>query len=154
MEAPNNQEWGPSLWMILHSAAERIGTKILKRLPHEEDRIWSHLLTSLRYSIPCPACKKHYSDYLAQHPFETTRDGMRQWLFHFHHAVNTRLHKPNEWTVERVREHYEQPFHFTKHESVILHHMMRALRRGWITRTDMGKTARLLEEMRRFYDFF
>ena len=152
MESPQNSIWGPELWMILHSSAERIGTKAT-RLPKEESRIWVGLLRSLQYSLPCPLCKKHYTAYSISSPLSSiTRESVRSWLETLHHQVNQRTEK-QEFT-ESIYEKYKQPFHFSKHYSIVAKHMSHAVRLGWCSREDVQRTARFFEEMKRFYDFF
>jgi hypothetical protein len=152
MESPQNSIWGPALWMILHSSAERIGTKVVY-LPKEETRIWVGLLRSLQYSLPCPLCKKHYTAYSTSFPLlSITRETVRDWLFHLHQQVNQRTGKPD--FIESVPEMYGQPFHFSKHYAIFAKHMSHAVRLGWCAREDVQRTARFIEEMKRFYDFF
>ena len=153
MDSPQNHIWGPALWMILHSSAERFGSLLLRRLPKEEIRIWGGLLLSLRYSLPCPACKKHYTEYLSKTPPPMQKEGLRAWLHHLHSQVNQRLAYPTI-ALEQVEEQYRVPFHFSKHCAVVEKEMVKALRLGHATREDIQRTARFFEELRRFYDFF
>ena len=155
METPQNSIWGPELWTVLHSSAERIGSKSLSRLPGEELRIWSTLLSSLRYSLPCPQCKKHYTDYFSTHPMpQWNKDTMRRWLYELHQLVNEKTGKENVFTIEHTEEHYSQPFHFTRHVAIVRSQMVAAIRLKWVERIDMQRTMRILEELKRFYDFF
>ena len=155
MEAPQNHIWGPELWKILHCAAERIGSQSLKRLPQEEKRIWSGLLSSLRYTLPCPLCKKHYTQFSSTYPLTAMdRNTVRKWLFDLHQDANRHTDKHVEITLEELPSIYGQPFHFSKHLRVVEQHMSYALRLGWISRTDLVRTARFFEELKRFYDFF
>ena len=155
MDRIDNTLWGPSLWMILHSSAERMGTKVLQRLPQEESRIWSHLLLSLRFSLPCPHCKRHYQTYLAQHPFSARdRETARIWFYRLHESINNRLQKPNTLTLTEVEEKYSQPFCFSKHRGEFIEQVRAAVQQGGCSHTDMVNTYRALEEMKRFYDFF
>ncbi len=156
MDAPKTCIWGPNLWTILHSAAERIGTCILKRLPQEESRIWVGLLRSLQFTLPCPQCKKHYAKYLSTHPIISfTKESIRSWLFVLHDLVNQDTGKTeNILALEQIPSIYEQPFHFSKHVNVVSHQMSSAVKLGWSSYDDTKRTIRLFEEMRRFYDFF
>jgi hypothetical protein len=154
MDAPQNDIWGPELWMILHSAAERIGTSHVK-LPQEELRIWTGLLSSLRFSLPCPICKKHFTAYLLSTPIKTfNREFIRNWLYNIHCQVNDRTEKGNTITIEQIPEIYSKPFNFSAHFRVVTEQMNRALRLGWSSRSDIQKTVRVFEELKRFYDFF
>ena len=155
MDSPQNHIWGPHLWQILHSSAERIGSQTLKRLPQEETRIWNGLLSSLRFSLPCPQCKKHYTTYFTTRPINTfSQSFFREWLFSLHQQVNERTEKPNSLTINQVHEIYSKPFCFSAHFSVVQEQMTRAIRLGWCSRDDVLKTIRFLQELKRFYDFF
>ena len=155
MDSPQNHIWGPQLWIILHSATERIGLPQLTRLPQEEMRIWTTLLSSLRYSLPCPLCKKHYSEYILSTPITSVNPiFIRNWLFNLHCQVNNRTEKSNTITIEQLPEIYSKPFNFTAHFKIVVEQMNRAVRLGWSSRNDIQKTIRLFEELKRFYDFF
>ncbi len=141
--------------MILHSSAERIGSGPTKLLQYEESRLWSGLLSSLRFSLPCPQCKRHYSDFLQRHPLPSiSQQFVREWLFTLHHEVNQRNNKPCDITIENVPVIYSKPFHFSLHVGIFQQHMRLALMQKWCSREDIQRTIRFLEEMRRFYDFF
>jgi hypothetical protein len=155
MESPQTHLWGPALWMILHSSAERIGLAKAKMLQYDEIRLWSGPLSSLRYSLPCPVCKKHYSDYYAAHSIsEYTRPVIRQWLFNLHQQVNGRTNNTIPSTIDNLPDIYGKPFHFSKHADVVQHHMKLAISHRWCERNDVQRTARFLEEMKRLYDLF
>jgi len=152
--SPQNSIWGPSLWLILHSACERIGSQHLKRLPLEETRIWFGLLNSLRYSLPCPQCKKHYIVYSNQTSImQVTKEAIRRWLFNLHDQVNQRNQKESI-PYDSIVSQYEVPFNFTEHFKNVSDHMALAVRRGVCIHNDVQRTIRLFTEMKCFYDFF
>ena len=151
---PQNNVWGPSLWLILHSACEQIGSHHLKRLPLEEARIWFGLLNSLRYSLPCPQCKKHYTLYSNQTPImQVTKETIRRWLFNLHDQVNQRTQKESI-PYESVALQYEALFNFTEHFKIVTDHMLAAVRRGASISNDVQRTIRFFTEMKCFYNFF
>jgi hypothetical protein len=155
MDSLQNHIWGPALWKILHFSAERIGTKRLHRLPQEEHRLWFNLLSNLRYSLPCPHCKKHYQQYYSSHPIASfTKEGVRRWLYELHQSVNQRIGKPDSVSLEGVEGMYSVPFCFSSYMKEIVPQFRIGLQRGWMIREDLMKTLRDLEEIRRFYDFF
>lgn len=145
MESQNNI-WGPHLWIILHSLAERIHSK-----NHiEQTRLWSGLLSSLRWSLPCPLCKKHYSEYYATNKIESITH-IRVWLYNLHSQINSRLGKENS-TIEQL-DHYKNPFHFSHHYSIVSEQMNLTLKHG-SNRNDINRTLRLFHEIKCFYDLF
>jgi hypothetical protein len=155
MNSPQNNIWGPALWNILHFSAERIGSRLHLRLPQEETRIWTGLLGSLRYSIPCPLCKKHYTQFFLSNPINSmTKDTIRLWLFLLHSSINIRNDKPNTITIDELPAMYDKPFNFTYNFNNLNEHMTYAIRLGWSTRNDTQRTIRFLQELKRFYDFF
>jgi hypothetical protein len=148
----NNSIWGPALWLILHGACEQIGAHDMKKLPQEESRIWLGLLQSLRYSLPCPQCKKHYTTFFTNAPIAViTRDSVRRWLFHLHNQVNQRLEK--QWFPETSLTQYQTVFNFSHQYEIIHGQMLAAVRQGWSLHEDVQRTLRFLTEMKCFYDF-
>lgn len=132
-----------------------MGMARAKLLQFDEIRIWSGLLASLRYSLPCPVCKKHFSDYYAAHPIsDYTRPAVRKWVFDLHQQVNDRHGKVYPSTIEQLPEIYGKPFHFSKYTNVVLQHMKLAVFHRWCDRNDVQRTTRCLEEMKRLYDLF
>jgi len=148
----NNSIWGPALWTILHTACEQIGAHHMKKLPQEESRIWLGLLQSLRYSLPCPQCKKHYTTFFSDKPIAViTRESVRRWLFHLHNQVNQRLEKPS--FPETSLAQYQTLFNFSHQYEIIQGQMIAAVRQGWSSHEDVQRTLRFLMEMKCFYDF-
>jgi hypothetical protein len=154
MDSPQNHIWGPNLWILLHSAAERIGIP-QKRLPQEEIRIWSTLLKSLRFSLPCPLCKKHYNEYINRYPIiSVNKEYIRDWLYNLHYEINNKLNRTNIITIEQVIEIYNKPINFTNHLNIVVEQMHKAVRLGWSSRNDIYRTIRIFEELKRYYDYF
>ena len=150
MEYPQNNIWGPHLWLILHSLAERIGSKHHPRIPMEETHVWNGLLSSLRYSLPCPKCKKHYSNYYLSNPISSIAE-IRLWLYNLHSRVNDITGKQSI-TIEQLSELYSKDFNFSYHYSFIFEQMNNALRVGWCSRNDIQRTFRFLNEIQLFYE--
>lgn len=155
MESPQNHIWGPELWMILHSSTERINLPQHNKLPQEETRIWLNLLGSLRYSLPCPLCKKHYTEFYSSRPITVfNKDVIRKWLYDLHCQINDRTSKQTQITLEQLPEIYSKPFNFSRHFNIVTTHMNHALRLGWSSRDDIQRSVRAFQELKRFYDFF
>jgi hypothetical protein len=155
MDSPQNHIWGPHLWTILHSSTERIGLPQYKRLPTEEYRIWKNLLGSLRYSLPCPLCKKHYTAYFSTYIIpNANKDIIRSWLYNLHTQINTQTNKPTDISIENLPEIYSKPINFNVHLNIVIEQMNRALRLGVSSRIDVQNTIRHLHELKRFYDYF
>jgi hypothetical protein len=159
MEQISNGIWGPALWAILHYSTERIGmyngvSSRYDRLPSEEPRIWIGLLKSLQYSLPCPSCKKHYTDYYSSHPLVFfTKDSVRKWLFDLHSHINIRQDKLNVFELEYLSDIYSNPFQFTQYYAVFVKQLSISIKKNISIRDDVLRTIRFLEEMKRFYDF-
>ncbi len=154
---PNTVEWGPRLWRILHSLVEKTGRVTLNRQQAEESRLWNSFLMNLRKSLPCIHCRKHYSDYLLSNPYITilTKIGterqnrLREWFYIFHNSVNTRTGKTYDKTLEELPTIYGSYLStdFNTDRNILLDNMRRALQKGFITRDDLQKTIRSLDEL-------
>jgi hypothetical protein len=89
----SNSEWGPPLWRILHTLAERVGGQQNKILSDDEERRWSQVLVGAEASMPCKLCRRHYKERrkglsLAGVHGPHLRDVSRQWLWTLHEEVN------------------------------------------------------------------
>lgn len=98
---PENKEWGPFVWSILHALAERATNIITPLYENDERRAWIGLLQTTGPMLPCSDCRTHYTEWIASHPLSTLltipkeqmRDWIRRWLYNIHQDVNTRLGK-------------------------------------------------------------
>jgi len=150
-KAVSNAVWGPALWTILHNAAEKIGSQQLKKLPTEETRIWFGLLQSLRYTLPCPQCKKHYSVYFGTTPIHRVeKEFIRTWLHNLHNQVNERNQKPAFPKEDLMK--YDAIINVSEQIAIVHDHMLKAVRQGWSSLNDVQRTIRYVMEMKCFYD--
>lgn len=98
---PQNNEWGPLVWSILHTCAEKSGLQNHSMLRSDEGRAWPLLVKTLVAALPCPFCRDHATEYIGGHPFVLPGDYaawhsyIRTWFWAFHEAVNQRLEKPS-----------------------------------------------------------
>jgi hypothetical protein len=98
--------WGPGLWMALHSM-----TFNYPITPTEQDKKqYTNFFHSLKYVLPCPACRMHYKKTIEEkYPIELAldnRDTLSRWLVDFHNDVNKRLGKPIV-SYDSVKDKYE-----------------------------------------------
>lgn len=93
LEVLDTAIWGPSVWRILHAAAERLPATA------------AALTTAIRAldgALPCPDCRKHYHAWLQAHPVD---GDLRIWLLDLHNDVNVRTGK-EPWTVDDLTATY------------------------------------------------
>lgn len=98
---PENGEWGPFAWRILHSLAERVTRIVFPLYENDERRAWIELLKSTGNMLPCEECRSHYKEWLLAHPvtsiqtmpYSQLREWIRTWIWTLHEDVNTRLGK-------------------------------------------------------------
>ncbi len=91
-----NSKWGPPLWRILHTCAERLGSNTNTFTAADEARAWVNVLTTLEYVIPCPVCRNHYHTWRLHNPAQELgklrgpelREASRSWLWRLHDGVN------------------------------------------------------------------
>ena len=88
--------WGPIFWTTMH-----IVTLGYSHTPTEQEKTAAkNFFESLAHVIPCPICKAHYSEVLAESPpAVNSRNDLVDWLFNLHNKVNVKLGK-SEITFE------------------------------------------------------
>lgn len=98
---PQNEEWGPLLWWILHTLAEKAGRQTNPITLGDEQRAWPLLFKELPGALPCPFCRDHLQGYLSSHPFALPQDPYEwrsyvpTYVYDLHESVNRRLGKPS-----------------------------------------------------------
>ena len=93
---PENAEWGPLFWKLLHGIAELSGKQMNINLQKDEMRLWIHVLESLKSVLPCDICRSHYSEWLVAHSVEglltmdykLTNVWIRNYLWSLHNTIN------------------------------------------------------------------
>ncbi len=164
MNAPQNNIWGPEFWKILHGLAEKVGSfhhtpRTYITQVKEEKRLWSVLLSSLKQSLPCPMCRKHYLEYLQHNNSSAfiniysndslSKDAIRLWLYNLHTNVNQRLGKEN-MNIERLSEIYSH-IAFNNSLNIISTHITYGIGKQWVSREEAIITLRILRQMFLFY---
>jgi hypothetical protein len=98
---PKTTEWGPLLWKILHTLAEKAGKQSDAMMQADEMRGWPLLLKTFVAILPCEECRNHATTYIQEHPFEAPASYpawnlyVRTYFYTFHEEVNARLGKPS-----------------------------------------------------------
>ena len=90
--------WGPSLWRVLHTAAERQPVA---------SPAWTAVVTALQTSLPCQECTGHYVAWVAAagHGVVEGETDMRAWWLALHNDVNRRNRK-GAWDAAAVTATY------------------------------------------------
>lgn len=121
VNVPDNVEWGPVFWALLHGLAERTGRAPMIGLRPDEMRAWKGLLSTLHKTLPCENCRMHLSEYLILNPvaipeeYNNLKKYVVKWLYDLHESVNLRLGKPSflfeelagEYSAVPLRNQYE-----------------------------------------------
>lgn len=95
------QQWGPPMWRMLHTLAQRLGRTPIVVQMNDERYIWISFIRLIEHVMPCARCRFHYHDYLQRHPAErsmgftgdTLRNAATTWLHRLHNEVNTHNRK-------------------------------------------------------------
>jgi hypothetical protein len=93
---PENAEWGPLFWKVLHSLGELSGKQTNINLQNDELRIWINLLDELKNVLPCDICRGHYSRWLVQNDinvlltmnYTNVNTWIRNYLWSLHNTIN------------------------------------------------------------------
>ena len=85
-------QWGPPVWELLHTMAEKINESCFPDISTQLFQIVSQICKNL----PCPECASHAGDFLKTvkiHTIQTKQD-FRMMLWVFHNKVNEKKRKP------------------------------------------------------------
>jgi hypothetical protein len=101
LNVPDNADWGPAFWKVLHGLAECAGKHSNQNQQRDEMLLWKNLLTLLKLVLPCPECREHLATYCLRTPidlpdkYQEFGPYVRDWLYVLHEDVNRRLGKPS-----------------------------------------------------------
>lgn len=111
---PSNKDWGPFLWTILHTFAEKLGRQSIEIMASDEALEIVLILRGVEHIMPCEKCRLHYHEYLKKNPIdefskrrgEILRQAVRQWLWRLHEAINERNGAPS-FPIEDLSTKYQ-----------------------------------------------
>ena len=101
IDVPENVEWGPVFWKLLHGMAERSGKNNRPEDQEDEKKLWINLLNDLEKVIICVDCREHFQSYKTSNPVELPEkykdfhQYIKRWIYNLHEEVNARLGKPS-----------------------------------------------------------
>jgi hypothetical protein len=158
MDSPQTRIWGPALWRLLHSLAEMSEMYNTKIQQADELRLWFNLLTSLKFFLPCPVCKKHYNEYLQMSPIEillTSHVGLksrlREWLYNLHSRVNAQNSKYVTIAIEDLPALYGNYTNYNEDLRIVNEQVRKGMLLHWVIRDDIHRTFKLIQELRALY---
>lgn len=99
---PENAEWGPIVWKILHRLSFVAGRQTDPNLQADERRFWISLLQQLQPVLPCDICRTHYAEWLAANnvqvlltiPYASFGNWVQTYLWNLHNTINEGNDKP------------------------------------------------------------
>jgi len=99
---PETDNWGPVLWTILHTLANKSGHVSMPGFRDDERRQWVNIINGLPKIIPCEKCREHAEVWILLNPctaIKTMSDTdlhcwLVNWFYVFHESVNIRTDKP------------------------------------------------------------
>ena len=88
--SPN--EWGPPIWTLFHTLAEKIKEEHFQKITPE----LFFFIKRICSSLPCPECSQHATQFLSRIRVNEikTKIDLRNLLYIFHNIVNRRKQKP------------------------------------------------------------
>jgi len=99
----NAQEWGPSLWKIIHTMAAAYPASPTPQYKAS----CRQFFYSLRHLLPCPTCQQHYNVLLSrQQPQVNSSEDLQKWVLWMHNEINARLKQGKAWTLEEMQRVY------------------------------------------------
>jgi len=145
--------WGPSLWRILHTLAERLGSQKNGMLIADEQRAWMNFLQNVENAIPCRLCKDHYRRWSKEHRIDAAvvKDAARKWVWGLHTEINTEQNKVGPELSEMADIYGERSSSdLTRDVDECLQHLTTATQRTYITPVALRSFKYNLSFLRKF----
>jgi len=153
---PQNEEWGPLVWRILHTLAERGGLQTDKLFQIDEGRAWPLFVKSIGPMLPCPYCRDHFIEWIAANPFILPAEAahwnlyIREWFYRFHESVNTALQK-SSFPFDQLSLRYRNQ-QIIQADLILLEAIqVRAMKLGGVTIVSWQTWQKHLRTLRSFY---
>ena len=128
--------WGPSMWRLLHTLAERLGKQTSLMLIQDEQRAWIHFIRSVENVIPCKRCKAHFGAWIRKNRPESavTKDAARSWLWGIHDEVNKERAVVGGPTLQDMEGLYasRNSYEITSDSEECIRHLLEAVQRAII----------------------
>jgi len=95
----NPNEWGPSMWKIIHITSLSVGKQTVPMLQQDEIHALKQFIKQLGLLIPCKLCRTHYLDYSRTHKinykYTEVKESVAYYFWNLHSEINTTNGKPN-----------------------------------------------------------
>ena len=96
---PDNADWGPIMWSLLHGLAEKSQRAVL---PADEVREWQKFIKATAVVLPCDKCRAHFNAFMTANPptqlsnipYSDLKRWVKSWFFTLHNEVNQENNKP------------------------------------------------------------
>ena len=155
---PQTTNWGPALWFILHTFAERVGRNPIVALRLDEVREFDMIIRSFPATLPCPACQHHAFEYIRAHPINWNKltgpditPVLRRWLYDFHNHVNRSKTPPtSEFSYEEVEPKYSIVTNIGHQYNVFMGELQAAITHRWVSHDAAQSMKRHLGVLRGF----
>lgn len=145
--------WGPSMWRILHTLAERLGKQTTAIQIQDEQRAWINFLRCVENVIPCKRCKAHYRDWSLKNRIDAAvhRISARNWLWKLHTEVN-KDRQVEGVPVDEMEGLYgnRSQADLSKDVEECLQHLLNAVQRAHIVSESLRTFRHRLSLLRRF----
>lgn len=154
MSILSRDSWGPNLWCILHTLAEKTGQKQSVLEDTDEGYAWKGLLSHLQDIMPCALCVQHYTEAVRRlNPVvivgnrgTARRRLLRSFFWKLHNDVNARNQK--EQFPEESLERYTDKAAFQESLAKILGMVKAAVSAGKLQLTASSKVLRGIDHLR------
>ncbi len=101
--------WGKMMWNFLHTISFNVDPIEMSKEDRDQ---YDTFLQSLKYVLPCRACRENYKKNLEDLNYDKNtvlinRKTFSMFIYRLHNRVNKMLNKPCTLTYNQVRDRYE-----------------------------------------------
>ena len=154
----SKEYWGPHLWVILHTLAEKSGGFKTLLQDNDEGHAWVGLVRCLVDIMPCAKCVGHYKKFCLKHTMSMINNlrgqQRKEWLRTFLHELHNEVNKENdkvELSKEELAVKYNDRTAF-QHALISFQRMTKyAIETGTLNIVGVKNGMKYIELLRRYY---
>ena len=153
----SRETWGPALWTILHTMAQKSGTIENPIITEDEAHAWTGVFKTLHNIMPCQKCSQHFRQYVNKKQISSLfiakgyrrKDWLQEFFWELHNEVNGENQK--EIFAKEGLEKYENSPEFRDAWDLIKKMTTTGVAQNQLKLLDVKASMRFLETIKRLY---
>lgn len=131
----DSKKWGPKVWYVIHQIAYNF-IREKRSISLNQRRILGNFYRSLRFLLPCPSCRDHYSTTLQRYPISKemgSGSSLFNWTVRAHNLANKGL-KKRIISLANAKKIHRTPFNEIHFQEYIRYILLLSTNKDWKNR--------------------